>query len=177
MIEPVAVLIRRAVPGDAAALAELASRTFRETFAADNRPEDMELYLAQAFTPARQLAEITASGILTLLADADGLLGFAQLRVGAAPACVTTADPVELGRFYVDRAWHGRGVAQRLMASVMAEARSLEAGSIWLGVWEHNHRAASFYRKCGFAVVGAQEFRLGHDLQTDRVMACAVPPA
>ena len=31
--------IRRAVPGDAAALAELGARTFRDAFEADNTPE------------------------------------------------------------------------------------------------------------------------------------------
>jgi hypothetical protein len=38
--------IRRAVPGDAAALAELGARTFRDAFEADNKLEDMALYLA-----------------------------------------------------------------------------------------------------------------------------------
>lgn len=35
------VVIRSGVETDATALAELAARTFQETFAADNRPEDM----------------------------------------------------------------------------------------------------------------------------------------
>lgn len=39
-------VIRSATLGDAAPLAELGARTFRDTFAADNRPEDMEAYIA-----------------------------------------------------------------------------------------------------------------------------------
>ena len=47
------ITIRRGVVTDAADLAELAARTFCETFAADNRPEDMTLHLAQAYGTAQ----------------------------------------------------------------------------------------------------------------------------
>jgi hypothetical protein len=43
------IVIRSGVAADAADLAELAARTFNETFAADNRPEDMTLHLASAY--------------------------------------------------------------------------------------------------------------------------------
>jgi len=158
--------VRRAVPEDAAALADLAARTFRDTFAADNRPEDVAEHLARSYSPALQLAEITSPDIVTFVADRDGLAGFAQLRRGTPPACVTANEPVELWRFYVDSAWHGRGIARQLMQAVLASG----AGAIWLGVWERNSRAIAFYGKFGFADVGAHEFRLGADVQTDRVM-------
>jgi ribosomal protein S18 acetylase RimI-like enzyme len=70
----------------------------------------------------------------------------------------------------VQRGWHGRGVAQALMARVVAEAVAAGANTLWLGVWEHNHRARAFYGKCGFADVGEHVFLFGTDPQTDRVM-------
>jgi ribosomal protein S18 acetylase RimI-like enzyme len=45
---------------------------------------------------------------------------------------------------------------------------------MWLGVWERNPRAIRFYQKHGFVDIGAKEFRLGTDLQTDRVMSRSV---
>jgi GNAT superfamily N-acetyltransferase len=162
------VVVRRADPRDAPALAELAARTFRDTFGADNRPEDLALHLASSYGAERQLAEITASDVRTLVAERDGaLVGFAQLRRGEPPACVTTADPVELWRFYLDRSWHGRG--RCLMDAALAEADAMGAGSVWLGVWERNPRAAAFYRKVGFVEVGAHEFRVGTDPQNDLI--------
>lgn len=93
MIEPEEILIRRAEATDAEVLAELASRTFQDAFAADNKPEDMALHVARSFSPAQQLAEITAPQTRTLLAVSDGqVVGFAQLRTGTPPACVTSAD-------------------------------------------------------------------------------------
>ena len=89
--------IRRATSEDAAALAEFGARTFYETFAADNTPEDMARHLASAWSPDLQRAEIADPLLDTLLAvDANGNYGgFAQLQAECAPAEVpTTASTV-----------------------------------------------------------------------------------
>lgn len=168
----VQLVIRPATEGDAAALSEFGARTFFETFAADNTPEDMRLHLESAWRPELQRAEITDPLLDTLLAcDARGVLaGFAQLRAEHAPAGVPTRKPIELKRFYVDKPWQGRGAARRLMEAVEARARVRGARELWLGVWERNERAQAFYRKCGFRRVGTQVFVVGSDPQTDHVM-------
>ncbi len=164
--------IRHAAPGDAAALAEFAARTFRDAFETDNTPENMALYLASSYGPDLQAAELRNAGIVTLLAEGDDrLAGYSQLRQGPAPDCVEGPSPIELWRFYVERAWQGRGVAQTLMAATIDAASSRGAGTVWLSVWEWNHRAQAFYRKCGFEDRGEKTFILGTDRQTDRVMA------
>lgn len=167
--------IRRALPGDAAALAELGARTFRDAFEADNTPEDMALYVASSYGPDLQSAELRSPAIVTLLAEREGgLAGYAQLREGPAPDSVGGPRPIELWRFYVDRAWQGQGVAQDLMAATIAAAAGRGAGTVWLSVWEHNHRAQAFYRKSGFEDRGEKQFILGNDRQTDRVMGLAL---
>jgi diamine N-acetyltransferase len=167
--------IRRAQPEDAAALAAFAARTFRETFDADNTPENMALYLKANYGPERQATEIRDGAVITLLAE-DGrrLAGYAQLREGPAPDCVPGAAPIEIRRFYVDRAWQGRGVAQSLMMASLESAVERGGRTVWLAVWERNLRAQAFYRKCGFEERGAQDFLLGRDRQTDRVMVRAL---
>jgi diamine N-acetyltransferase len=174
--------IRRAVPSDAAALAELGARTFRDAFEADNTPEDMALYLASSYGPDLQSAELRNAGIVTLLAEGESrLAGYSQLREGPAPDCIDGQRPIELWRFYVERGWQGRGVAQMLMAATIEAAIARGAGTLWLCVWERNHRAQAFYRKSGFEDRGEKAFILGTDHQTDRVMALVlsqrdVPP-
>lgn len=129
------------------------------------------MHLARSYGLAQQTAELAHPGISTLLASADGVLaGFAQLRQGLPPPCVTATRPIELWRFYVSRPWHGRGVAQALMAGAVAAARQRDGAVLWLGVWERNPRAQAFYRKSGFTDVGSQQFLVGTDTQTDRVM-------
>jgi ribosomal protein S18 acetylase RimI-like enzyme len=41
---------------------------------------------------------------------------------------------------------------------------------LWLGVWEHNHRAIGFYKKWGFEKFSTHTFMLGNDAQTDWLM-------
>jgi len=164
--------IRAAVSTDAPGLAVLGERTFRDTFAADNTPEDMAAHLATSYSPARQREELADPGRTTLVAatDAGELIGFAQLRAGEVPPAVTGPAPIEMLRLYVDRGYHGRGVANALMEAALEAAAEHGAITIWLGVWERNPRAIAFYRKWGFEDVGSHDFLLGSDRQTDRVM-------
>ena len=177
------VTVRPAVPADAEHLSAFARRVFDETFAADNSAADMAAYLDSAFTPALQSAELGDPRAAILLAEATAdaeegqaaLAGYAHLVFGgAAPACVAGPAPAELKRFYVDRAFQGRGAAARLMDAAIATAVARGARTLWLGVWERNARAIAFYGKRGFADVGAQRFVLGSDVQTDRVLARAI---
>lgn len=162
---------RRGRAGDAPALAAFAARTFVDTFGADNDPVHLQAHLAQAYGTAQQSAELCDPDVATVLATLDdALVAYAQVRHAPAPDCVTQAATVELHRFYVDRTAHGLGVAQRLMEQVRAMAREFGAHHLWLGVWERNPRAISFYRKAGFVDVGAHAFDVGGDHQTDRVM-------
>lgn len=152
-------------------MAEFAAATFRDAFGAENNDADLALHLARSYGLAQQTAELAHPAITTLLAVADGALaGYAQLRPGLPPPCVTAARPIELWRFYVARPWQGRGVAQALMTAAIGAARERDAAVLWLGVWERNPRARAFYKKSGFVDVGSQTFLVGTDEQTDRVM-------
>jgi diamine N-acetyltransferase len=164
--------IRRGGASDAEELAAAAERWFRGTFGPDNTAEDMAIYCASAFSPDIQRAQLTDPAVETLLLyDASGrLIAYAQLRDGA-PDGIALPAPIELWRFYVDASYHGRGLAARLMAAVEDAARARGAQTLWLGVWEKNHRARAYYRKAGFIDIGSHEFHLGHDLQTDRLLS------
>ena len=165
-----------ATAADAALLAELGARTFHESFAADNDPEDMRRHLESQFSPAIQLAEIGNPALDTLIMrDADGrAAAFAQVRSGKVTNGVPATGSIELWRFYVDKAWHGRGVAHALMEAAKARGRRRGATTMWLGVWERNARAQAFYRKHGFEKVGNHVFVVGSDPQTDDVLLCSL---
>lgn len=165
-------MIRRAVPTDAAALAEFAARAFVDAFAAANRPEDMQTFVTATYGESQQRREIENPDGVTLLFEVEGVLhGFAQLRRTS-----SEHGEVEIARFYVDRTRHGAGTAQALMNAAVDTARDLGAVTLWLGVWERNPRAIRFYEKCGFRDVGSHPFLLGTDLQTDRIMTFVIPP-
>jgi diamine N-acetyltransferase len=160
---------------DASLLAELGRKTFVDTFAKDNRPEDMALYIEQTFGVERQLEEIQDPRRRIAIAwIGTTAVGFYHLLLGPPDPAVKGAKPIEILRLYVDSKWHGKGVAAALMERCIEVGRREGFATIWLGVWERNFRAQAFYRKFSFEVVGAHGFTLGTDKQTDLVMARAI---
>lgn len=164
--------IRRATASDAVALSAFAEHCFRDAFGGVNTMENMNAYIATAYSPALQAAELANDAIRTLVATdpEGGLAAYAQLRMrDDAPAAVGDAA-IELWRFYVDRPYHGQGLAQQLMEAVLDTAAALDRRALWLAVWDQNRRGRAFYHKLGFVEVGTQAFTLGDDVQTDVVM-------
>jgi GNAT superfamily N-acetyltransferase len=125
-----------------------------------------------SYGTAQQSAELADPTNVFLVAECDGVaVGFAKLHRGTAPSCVEGASPVQIERLYVTREQLGRGVGEALMGRCIEEARSAGHRTMWLGVWERNARAQSFYRRWGFRVVGEHVFVLGSDPQNDLLMA------
>ena len=164
--------LRRATPADAARLAAFAATAFSDTFAAQNRPEDLAAYLAEAFGEPLQRAELTDPHSTVFLAERDGdVVGYVMLRDGPAPACVNDTSAIEIARLYAGQRWIGAGIGALLMQRCLVEAASRGRRTIWLGVWERNARAIGFYQRWHFTIVGSRPFQLGSDRQNDRIMS------
>jgi len=163
--------IRHATPHDAELLATFGAQAFYDAFATQNSVEDMADYLKTAFTPAVLARELADSHATFLMAELNGtLVGYAKLQQGTAPTCITGAKPMELARLYSAQSYVGKGIGSSLMAYALQHAQQLGYETIWLGVWEHNHRAQKFYRKWNFQPVGSHIFWVGKDPQQDLLM-------
>jgi hypothetical protein len=98
--------IRPALRSEAPALAALAARLFRSTYADQVPLPDLEAYIASACTTEAQAGEIDAPGAAVLVAvDGSALAAFAQLRTGPAPLAGADPEALEIARFprYRDR--------------------------------------------------------------------------
>ena len=105
------ITIRIATPDDAAMLANLGRQTYSDAFSAQNTPETMALYLAGAFSTQKQAAELADPATLFLIAEDEGKpVGYARLREGPAPECVTGQCPIEIIRFYSVKEYIGHGL-------------------------------------------------------------------
>lgn len=174
---PAGLHIRRGIPGDAALLSNLGAETFVASFGAQNTPENLTKHLTKAFGDEVQQRELADPEVTYLIAEQDGrIAGYAQVREGGAPACITGPSPVEVLRFYVKEDFHGTGLAQALMDACADEARRRGGRTLWLGVWDQNPRAIRFYTKWGYEDVGGQTFMLGDDPQQDRVLSRSLDP-
>jgi diamine N-acetyltransferase len=164
--------VRALALADADALSAFAERLFRETYTDAYDPADIDDYVSQAFSPRQQAIELAEQGgrVLVIEDSQNGLLGFAHLRQTTPPAALAGRSAVEISRFYVDRPWHGRGIARVLMSACVAEARSRGSDALWLQVYQSNDRAIAFYEKSGFRKSGTAIFRLGRRVDDDWVM-------
>ena len=168
--------IRALAMADAAPFSVFAERLFRETYQDGYDPADIDDYVAHAFTPVQQTLELNEPGgrVLVLEDAENGMLGYAHLRQTPPPAALAGRFALEISRFYVDRPWHGRGIARVLMSACIAEARSRGADALWLMVYQNNARAVAFYEKSGFRRSGTAQFKLGRRIDDDWVMVRSV---
>jgi GNAT superfamily N-acetyltransferase len=173
-VDAASIEIRAATSADARLLSELGSRTFSDTFAADNNESDMIAYLANAFGVDIQTRELADPSSTFLIAQVAGTAaGYSRLRFGPAPECVRGVRPVEIARFYADAPWIGRGVGAALLMACLDEAAARSCDVVWLATWDRNARAIAFYSKWGFEAAGEADFALGDDVQHDLLMVRA----
>ena len=165
------ITIRYATAGDNRLLAELGARTFYDTFAADNTPENMTSYLAASFSPEKQAAELADPLSIFLIAEVDETaVGYARLKEGPPAVINIGLRPIEIVRIYACKEWIGHGVGANLMKACLNEAEKRDCDTVWISVWEHNTRAQIFYRKWDFVEAGTRTFQLGDDPQIDLLM-------
>jgi ribosomal protein S18 acetylase RimI-like enzyme len=174
--------VRRALPSDALALAEVAGATFALACPPDTDPAAVAEFVATV------LSEESFTGYLAdparfLLVDEEvpgaPLVGYTMLVLGE-PAdpdvigAIRVRPTAELSKIYVREGSHGRGTAGDLLARSIDVARAGGALGMWLGTNVENERAQRFYRKHGFEVVGTKRFRLGDRYENDLVFERAL---
>jgi ribosomal protein S18 acetylase RimI-like enzyme len=172
MSSPLRISIAKANLATATRLAALGHQTFSQTFAAANTPEDMAAYMAEAYGPDVQLAQLQDPRNTFLLAEMQGqAVGYALLVNDSAlglPAENTTKQ-LEIKQLYVVEDWIGTGLGGTLMRRCLEVAQAAGVSAVVLGVWEHNERAKAFYQRYGFREIGDVVFRLGEDVQRDLI--------
>lgn len=152
-------------------LQSIARETFYETFAGDNTEADMQQYLDEKFNLSALQSELANPDSLFFIAwENETAIGYMKLNTGAAQTELQETTSLEIERIYVRNAYHGKKVGQLLYDKAFEVAREKNKTSLWLGVWEENHKAIRFYEKNGFVPFDKHVFRLGDDEQTDVMM-------
>lgn len=163
--------IRVATPADAELIAEMSRQTFYDTFATHNTKENMDLFMNEVFTTEALIQEVGAPGNIFILAyDGNEPVGYARMRENNNPPQLGDIPAIEIARIYSVITAIGKGVGKLLMQSCIEMARDRNKQAVWLGVWELNERAITFYNKWGFKKFGDHVFMLGTDPQNDWLM-------
>jgi len=157
---------------DADALLELSLSTFLDFFGPPvNEQNNIDAYTSVAFTPEKVLSELNNPDSQFYFAkDGDEFAGYIKLNYNAAQNEFKDPQAVEVERIYVARAHHKKQIGSQLINFAIDIALDKKLDYIWLGVWEHNHRAIAFYERNGFQIFSKHDFVLGDDVQMDLLM-------
>ncbi|WP_436523003.1 GNAT family N-acetyltransferase [Actinoplanes sp. HUAS TT8] len=173
--------MRHATHGDEQPLHALATLTFGLACPPGTTKADIDHFIAANLSAERFAGYLADPARIVLLASGDdGPVGYSMLVRGpiADPdvAAVVDADTsIELSKFYVLSDRHGSGIAHTLMTATLAEAAATGADSCWLGVNQQNVRAARFYTKHDFAIIGVKRFLVGSEWHDDHIRLRKLP--
>lgn len=158
---------RVGMPQDAAALAAVTFQAFATYW--DWAPAGWSPAGRPGAHEAELLAErLARPGYWCLFEESDGEpVGYVVLR----PAVTTGENPApiaglgHLWHLFVRPAWWGSGVATRLLAEAMEEARRRDYAAARLWTPRENARARAFYEREGWRATGAEHYSADLDLQ------------
>ena len=163
------ITYRDGTPADLPAIDVLFRQSFADTFAHLYKAEDLAAFFAN-FTPAAWADEMAGADYAFRLAEHDGVLvGFCKLGPPIVPVD-SKADRLELRQIYIDKAWHGCGIAKELMDWAIAEAKERGVRELYLTVYVDNLRAKRVYERYGFEAVGRYDFMVGNHADEDIIM-------
>ena len=165
------IITRRITLNDLEKLQEIGRKTFEETFSESNSEVNMNNYLEDSFSKEKLTAELQNKNSEFYFAILeDEVIGYLKINFGESQTELKDKNALEIQRIYVAKEFHGKSVGQILYDKAIEIAKQKASEYVWLGVWEENLRAISFYKKNGFTAFDKHVFRLGDDEQTDIMM-------
>lgn len=152
-------------------LQKIGRQTFQETFSDSNSEENMKNYLEEGFSSEKLTAELNNKDSEFYFATLENnVIGYLKVNFGESQTELKDSKALEIERIYVSKEFHGKKIGQLLYDKAIEIAKQKNSEYVWLGVWEENLRALSFYRKNGFVEFDKHIFKLGDDEQTDLMM-------
>lgn len=163
--------VRRAVAGDAAALAQIAEATFTETFGHLYSAEDLASYVGSTCTAAASLNNLQDPRMAYWMVGAEGepAVGFALAGYCKLPLERLEPTAGELRQLYVKATHQKLRLGTQLFETALAWLEEHYA-PLYIGVWSKNFGAQRFYARYGFAKVAEYGFPVGKTVDREFIL-------
>jgi ribosomal protein S18 acetylase RimI-like enzyme len=167
--------IKKCTFEDLGLLQEISVETFNETFKNHNSPENMKAYLEKAFN-LKQLEEELSniSSEFFFIYSNEEIGGYLKINTNDAQTEILGKESIEIERIYIRKKLHKQGLGKYLINKAIEIAIERKKEKIWLGVWEKNENAITFYKKMEFVQTGIHSFYMGDEEQIDFIMTKAL---
>ncbi|WP_368653830.1 GNAT family N-acetyltransferase [Ornithinibacillus sp. 4-3] len=154
-------------------LKDISYDTFYETFKDQNKPENLQNYLKEAFTIEKLEREFNQphSQFYFIYLNETELAGYLKVNMYDAQSEEMGDESFEIERIYVKKEYQKHGLGKLLFQKALDIAKENNKQKLWLGVWEKNENAIAFYQKFGFTKVGEHTFHMGDEEQVDFIMS------
>ena len=164
------ITIKKIEVADAEILSAIAKQTFYDTFTETCTEDDMQHFLEKYFNTPLIKKELEEEDCFNLFAEIDNIpIGYIRFKEDYSDYPFKEKyKAIELKRLYIQKEFHGKGIAQRMMDIYLDYANENNYELAWLGVWEYNFKAQKFYGRYGFTDSGFRhDFPIGNTPQTD----------
>ncbi|GIN23320.1 GNAT family N-acetyltransferase [Siminovitchia fordii] len=163
--------IKKCTIEDLRKLQEISYETFNETFKHQNSPENMNAYLEKAFNLNQLKNELSnVCSQFFFVYFHNEVAGYLKVNTNDAQSEKMGDESLEIERIYIKKKFQKHGLGKYLLNKAMEIAMERNKKKIWLGVWEKNENAISFYKKMGFDQNGLHSFYMGDEEQIDFIM-------
>jgi len=163
--------IKKCTLEDLFILQKISYETFNDTFKDQNSPENMKAYLESAFNLKQLEKELSNhSSQFFFVYFNNEVAGYLKINYNDAQSEEMGEESLEIERIYIMNKFQKHGLGKHLLNKAMEIAFEQNKKKIWLGVWEKNENAISFYKKMGFVQTGSHSFYMGDEEQTDFIM-------
>lgn len=163
--------IKKVSINDIKKLQQISRQTFLETFGSQNSAEDMKEFLDTAYEEEKLKNEVeNTNSIFYFLMVDNKIAGYLKVNEGDAQTEQVVPNALEVERIYLKQSFQHQGLGLVLIKLAEEIAKEKEKDNMWLGVWEKNYQARTFYEKNGFKRVSQHTFVVGEDPQTDLIL-------
>jgi ribosomal protein S18 acetylase RimI-like enzyme len=163
--------ITLAEPESFAAIADLATFTFRESWIEPGNESDIEEYIDSHFSPEVMERELAKDTILYYIIALKGeSAGYIKLQKNDQPENYRLERPLAIHRIYIKKQFQNLKLGSQLIEFAISFAKENGFSNVWLGVWNENYGAIRFYEKYGFIRFGNYEFIMGNIVSDDYLM-------
>ncbi|MGB5553075.1 MAG: N-acetyltransferase [Flavobacteriaceae bacterium] len=152
-------------------LVNISKTTFSDAFKKDNDPQDFKTYIETAFDRSKLKEELLNENSDFYLVTSNARpAAYFKLNQHTAQTDLKLPEALELERIYVLQEFQGQKIGQWMLDEIKKIAAEAKKEFIWLGVWEKNTKAITFYEKNGFSKFGMHPYYIGKDKQMDWMM-------
>lgn len=142
-------------------LAEISSKSFRESHGMSASKEDIDTYVLNTYSEEKYYEELSnQANVYHIVYRNDQVAGYSKIIFNTTNLYVDEPNITKLDRIYILEKYHGQNLGAELLKYNIRLSIVNQQKGMWLAVWTENHRAINFYKKVGFSKIGSYSFKI-----------------